>query len=148
MLAWCSSAETRISSSARRLARPPGLRDQVDGLGGAAREDDFARIARIDEALHGRARLFMGGGRLGAQGVHAAMDIGVLELVIMPQPIDHHRRLVGGGGIVGIHQRLAVHLARKNGKVEAHALDVERSGSRPVVEGGCGVHGDSSELCN
>jgi hypothetical protein len=36
--------------------RALGLRDEVDGLGGAAREDDFARRGGIHEAAHALAR--------------------------------------------------------------------------------------------
>ena len=63
------------------MAAAPAVGDQVDGLGGAAHEDDLARRARIDEAAHGLARALVGLGGPLAQGVHAAMHVGVQIVV-------------------------------------------------------------------
>ena len=65
------------------VLRAPGLRDEVDALGGAAREDDFVGAAGVDEFRGARAGGFEGGGGAVAQLVDAAMDVGVVVLVVM-----------------------------------------------------------------
>ena len=74
----------RISSPGPSARAAPGLGDQVDGLGGAAHEDDLARRARVDEAPHRLARALEGRRGLLAQRVHAAMHVGVqVRLVVL-----------------------------------------------------------------
>ena len=50
MLAWCSSQVMTISSPFADVAAAPALGDEVDPLGGAADEDDFARGRGVEEA--------------------------------------------------------------------------------------------------
>jgi hypothetical protein len=50
MLAWCSIQVMTISSPLLMLLAAPALRDQVDGLGGAADEDDLLGRGRVEEA--------------------------------------------------------------------------------------------------
>ena len=74
---------------ARAEARPAvALRDEVDGLGRAAHEDDLPRRARVDEAAHLLARALEQVGRLLAQRVHATMHVGVRRLVVMRDGVD------------------------------------------------------------
>ena len=46
MFEWCSIAEMSTSSPALQRAASEAVRDQVDALGGVAREDDLARRRR------------------------------------------------------------------------------------------------------
>ena len=52
--------------------------------------------------------VFVGVGRLLAQFVHAAMDVGVFGFVVADDAVDHGAGLLRGGGVVEIDQRLAV----------------------------------------
>ncbi len=46
MFEWCSIAVMTTSSPRLSIGAPEALRDQVDGLGGAADEDDLLALAR------------------------------------------------------------------------------------------------------
>ena len=59
-----------------------GLRDEVDAFGGAAHEDDFARVRGVQEFLRGPARRFVFFGRMLGEEMHAAMNVGVGSLVV------------------------------------------------------------------
>jgi hypothetical protein len=113
------------------------LRDQIDALGGAAREDDLARRAGIDEAAHTLARTLERGRRRLAQGMHAAVHVGVRVHLVVVHRADHLQRALRGGGAVQVHQGMPVHAGAEDGKVAPHALDVERGqgGSAGGVRG-------------
>ena len=81
-------------------------------------------LARIDEASHLDARAFVFVGGALAQRMDAAMDVGVDVRVVALQRIDHRLRLLRGGGIVEIDQRLAVHRLAQDGKILAPAGDI------------------------
>src|SRR3954454_5926688 len=83
----------------------PRLRDEIDALSRAAREDDFLFIARVDEALHGRARFFVRVGRGLAEVMHAAMNVRILLGVVADDAIDHLPRLLRRRGVVEIDER-------------------------------------------
>ena len=57
--------------------------------------------------------------------MHAAMDIGILLAVITVDGVDDRLRLLRRGAVIEIDQGPAVHLARKNGKVAAYAVDIK-----------------------
>jgi hypothetical protein len=81
MLEWCSMVgDNLVAGGDIRGAK--GLGDEVDRLGGAADEDDLAGVGGVDEAADGFARRFVGFRRADAQGVHAAVDVGVVVLVV------------------------------------------------------------------
>ncbi len=99
--------------------------DQVDGLGGAADEDDLARLFGADEPADLVAgRLVRGGGAL-AQLVDAAVDVGALLEVAPAQPVEHGERFLCGGRAVEVDQRVTVRLAGEGGEVPPHAFHVE-----------------------
>src|SRR5215472_13322087 len=112
------------------IARPNllaavGLCYQVDGLRGAAGEDDFLVVPGIQEALDGSAGLFiMLRGAFGKR-VHAAMDVGVIVAIIMFDGLDHGQRLLRGGRVIQVDQRLAVNALVKNRKVATDLLDIK-----------------------
>src|SRR5262245_30401717 len=82
------------------IGASPCLRNKVDTLGCAARENDLAPIACVDEALDFEARFFVGGGSFFAQFVNATMYIGVVVTVIIVKCVDDHQGLLAAGGIV------------------------------------------------
>ncbi len=69
------------------------------------------------------------GGAL-AEQVDAAMNVGVVGRVVVLQGVQHGARLLGGGGVVEIDERLAAHLLAQDGEVVADALHVEHRGLR------------------
>ncbi len=100
----------------------PGVGDQVDGLGGVADKDDFARAAGVDEAADLAAGVLVGLGGLFGQGVDAAVDVGVVAPVVVVHGLDDRLGFLGGGGVVQVDQGLAVDLAGQDGKVGADGL--------------------------
>ena len=113
------------------VARPelgpaPARGDQVDSLGGAADEDDFALIGRAEELAGLLARAFHRLGRLLAHEVDAAVDVGVLGLVGMADRIDDGIGLLRARPIVEIYQLVVVvHRGGEDREVGTDALDVE-----------------------
>ncbi len=93
-----------------RFLVPHDVGDEVDAFGGAAGEDDFVGAAGVDEFRGAGAGGFESGGGAIAQFVDAAMDVGVVVLVIMAQRLDHRARFLRRGGVVEINQRLAMDL--------------------------------------
>ena len=67
------------------VLRAPRLGDEIYALGGAARENDFVRASGVNELGGTRPRGLEGGGGAVAQFVNAAVDIGVVVLVIVAQ---------------------------------------------------------------
>ena len=72
----------------------PGLRDEIDGLGGAADEDDLLGLRRVDETPNRVAGLLIGVGGAGGQLVGGAVDIGVLVGVEVGDSVDDRLRLL------------------------------------------------------
>ena len=66
----------------------PGVGDQVDALGGAAREDDFLGAAGVEEFPRPLSRRLEGIRGTVAQLVDAAVDIGVVALVVTHQSVN------------------------------------------------------------
>ncbi len=108
-----------------QVLTPPRVRHQVDRLGGAADEHDVLRARRTDEVGDGVARLLVGVGGPGRQFVCGAVDVGVLVRVELHQPVDHHLRLLRGGGVVEPDQRLSVDDLFEDREVRPHRVDVE-----------------------
>ncbi len=90
-----------------QVLQAPRERDQVDRLGRVAGPDDLGALARVDEARHLRAGGLEGVGRAGRDLVHAAVDVGVVVLVVVDQALDHRARLLRAGRRVEVHQPLA-----------------------------------------
>ncbi len=103
----------------------PGLRDQVDAFGSAANEDDLARVLRVDEALHFGPAVLIALGRALAQLVYAAMDVRVVGGIQVADSVDHLQGLLRAGGVIEIHQRIAVDPLAQDGEVAPDVLDVE-----------------------
>jgi hypothetical protein len=69
--------------------------------------------------------LFVARGRLLGEGVQAAVDVGVIALVVLDERIDDGQRLLAGGGVVQVDQRFAVDGALQYGKVLPYRFDVK-----------------------
>ena len=73
----------------------------------------------------------------GGEFVGGPVDVGVLVLVEVRQPVDDGLGLVGGGGVVEPDQRPAIHPLLQDGEVPPHGLHVEgRAGA--LADGGGG----------
>ena len=114
------------------------VRDEVDGLGGAARKDDLARIPGVEKAPDLLPGALVGRRRAFAQGVHAAVDIGVVVLVVVAERVDDRARLLAGRAVVEIGEGVAIDLLVERRKVGPNCLDVERGAG--IVRPGCGAH--------
>src|SRR5690606_13931675 len=83
----------------------PGVGHQVDREGGAAGQDQVVG-PYVDEARKLRPRLLVGLGRLAAELVHGAADVGVVAAIEAVDGFYHRGRLLPGIGRIEIHQRL------------------------------------------
>ena len=57
--------------------------------------------------------------------MHAAMNIGVVRLVVARDCVDHRSRLLRCGGVVEINERLAVNFPLEDWKIGANSLYVD-----------------------
>ena len=120
------------------------LRHQVDRFGGSAQEDDFVARARVDEARQAISRALVQGRGFLAQGVHAAMNIGVVMPFVVIHCIDHALRALRRGAVVQVGQRLAMNHAAQDRKLPPSGLDIED----PVGFGQCNiVHLNFRRIC-
>src|SRR6476620_2298608 len=91
------------------------------------REDDLFKSGSIDEMADLLACLFIQIGRLIAEPMDAAMDVGVAAGVDIDQSVDHLPRPLSGGRVVEINERLAVRPnVGQDGKICTDARGVER----------------------
>ena len=98
-----------MTSPALEKFSAPRLRHEVDALGRSTGENYFVRARRAEIIGDDLPRVLVGVGRTRTQFVQAAMHIGVVVLVVMPEGIDHRTRLLRGGRVVEIDQGLAVY---------------------------------------
>ena len=70
------------------VAPAPRVGDEVDRLGRVAGEDDLVAVGRVDEPRDLDPRRLVRGGRLLADRVDAAMDVGVVLAVVVRDGID------------------------------------------------------------
>ena len=110
------------------LRAPESLRHEVDAFRRAAHEDDFARVGGVEEFLDGQPRGLILFGRVLGKKVDAAMDVGVAALVVARDRINHRARFLGRGGVVEIHERIAMNFLVKDRKIGAHTFDVKPAG--------------------
>ena len=107
------------------VLEPPGVRDEVQRLGRAAREDHLAARRRVDVRAHLLARALVAGGRALGKRVDAAVDVRVAVLVELPHRVEHLPRLLGRRRRVEIGDRLAVHELVEDGEIGAELLRIE-----------------------
>ena len=117
---------------------PVGLGDEVDGFRGAAGPDDLGRGRGVDASRDGLPRRLEGRGRRIAQGVGAAVHVGVGGSVVAAHGVQHGPGFLRGGGVVEVGDVVPAH---DQGEVRANRRDVERRGSAGVRCGGGGHAG-------
>jgi hypothetical protein len=82
---------------------PPAGGDQVDPLRRPAREQNALLVGRVDERSHLAAGLLVGVGGDLAEVVDAAVDVGVLLLVVAAHRVNDLPRLLRRGAVVEIN---------------------------------------------
>src|SRR5215204_5877503 len=107
------------------MRRAPGAGDEVDRLGGVAREDDLVVTGGADEARDIITYTLVGSGRLLGERVNATMDIGIGGLVVVNERLDHLSRLLRGGGVVEIDETAPVDASRQDGKIRTDTRDIK-----------------------
>ena len=108
------------------VVEPPGVGDQVQGLGRVADEDDLPHRRRVDERARLLARSLEGRRRALAELVDAAMDVRVRRLVEVRHRVEHLPRLLRARGRVEVGERLAVEVLLEDREVGAELGGVER----------------------
>ena len=99
----------------------PSMGHEVDGFGGAAGDDDPLGVEALLE--FGTAGLVAFGG-LPSQGVDGSVNVGVGLRIVPVHRIQNDLRLLRGGCVVEVDQRVAVDLALKNRELvsKRHAI--------------------------
>jgi hypothetical protein len=107
------------------VVEPPGVGDEVQRLGRAAREDDLARGSGVDVGSHLLPRTLEALGRPLGEHVDAAVDVGVRGLVELALRVEHLPRLLRAHGGVEVGERLAVEALLEDREVRAEPARVE-----------------------
>src|SRR5262249_4393134 len=108
---------------------------QVQSLRGIAQENDFARVGEADKSRHLLPRRFVQLGRLFGQRVNRTMHVGVGQLVVVADGLDHCARLLRRGGIVEINQTTPSAPSLEDRKVAAYQFAIECHCSFAIQEG-------------
>ena len=87
MLAWCSRCEITISSPSPRCCRPQVAATRLMASVAPRTKIDLFGVG-AQEPRHRVAGALVGVGRAGGQRVGGAVDVGVLVLVEVAQPVD------------------------------------------------------------
>ena len=103
----------------------PSVGYDVDALGRAAGENDLGGVGGVDELRDAGAGAFVGVGGAHRKRMEAAMHVAVVALVVVDERFDHRSRLLRGGAVVEVDERLAVDLLMQNREIGADFLDVE-----------------------
>ncbi len=120
----------------------PRVGDEVDRLGGVAREHDLVRVGDPDEPRRLRARLLVLGRRPLADRVDPAMDVGVVLAVVGVHRLEDDLRLLRRRRGVQVHERVPVDLLVEDRELGPQPLGVDRvGGGRPgwLAAGWAGV---------
>ena len=102
---------------------PQRIRHPVDGVGGAGGELNLLRLGP-EKVRHGGPGGLISGGALLTQGVNSPVDVAPAQLQRL-HGFRHTPGQLGGGGIVQVDQRAAVHLFRQGGKGRAQRVNVK-----------------------
>ena len=100
------------------------LRHQVDAFGGALGEDHFL-AGGVDERRQVRAGRLEAGRGVVAEIVRRPVHVAVHGAVVLTHRVDHHLRFLGGGGVIQVHQRLAVDLLVQHRELRAQGVHVQ-----------------------
>ncbi len=127
---------------------PVALRHQVDAFGAAAHQYHFAAIGSVDESLGRVSGTLVVVGRPLAQGVHAAMHVGIVPLVVVTHGIDDAAGLLTGGAVIQIDERMAIHLLMQNREILADLVHVVQVPARLAGNSRYRVHCTISRICS
>ena len=122
------------------------LGDKIDRLGGAPHENDLPVLPGVQKRLNPGPGLLEEPGRPIAEGMHAAMDVGVGRLVIPGHGLENRTRLLGRRGIVQVNQGRLVDDLIQRGEHPPDSCDVQvvpgvRPGTRaPIRRGQGNIH--------
>ena len=89
-----------------------------------------SRLSRIHKTPHRFPRRIVRLGSAHAQRVYAAMDVGVIVLIVVRNGVNHSARFLRGGCVIQINQRLAVNLLGKNREIAADFSKIEPDRAR------------------
>jgi hypothetical protein len=104
---------------ARRKALAEARRDEVDRFRRAAREDDLGKRRRVDEASDFLARALVGGRRPFTELMHAAMDVRVVQALLLRHGLVHRYRRLARRCVIEVRERLPMHELVQRGEVPA-----------------------------
>jgi len=90
--------------------------------------NDFIGAGGVDELRGANAGGFERGGGAIAQFMDAAMHVGVVAFVVVNEGFDDGTRLLAGGGVVEVNERVSVHRLAQRGKVLSNLWPVDRHG--------------------
>ena len=76
--------------------------------------------------------------------MNATMDVRIVSQVIPADRVDHRLRLVCGGGIVEVNERLAGDRLLKDREIPTNPFDVKRASACIIGFRGCGGNGGFS----
>mmetsp|Transcript_975 Transcript_975/g.2693 ORF Transcript_975/g.2693 Transcript_975/m.2693 type:complete len:422 (+) Transcript_975:27-1292(+) len=86
------------------VIQAPRVRDEVDGLRRATREDDFPPRCCVDKLCHLVPRTLVRIRGAHGEGVGAAVHVGVITLIVVAHRLDDFSRLLRRGGTVEVDQ--------------------------------------------
>ena len=96
-----------------------GIGHKIDGLGGAARKDDFLIRSGAKSKCYAMAHVLETVCRLLRNAMDAAVDVGMMAGIHLIESVEDACRGLRSGGIVQIDKRTIVDLAAEYGKLAA-----------------------------
>ncbi len=106
----------------------PRVRDEVDGLGRVADEDDLLGLPGVEEPGDLGPRRLEGTRALVGDRVHAPVHVGVRRAVQRVHRVQHLDRLLRARRAVEVHEALPVDLALEDREVGLDRRDVDAHG--------------------
>lgn len=107
-----------------QVSAAPSVCDEVDGLGGASSEDDLVGGLSVEKTGDLCARIFVSFGGSSAQFVESSVDVGVVVFVVVNDRLDDGSRLLGGGRVIQVDERVAMDFLMKDGEIGAERRKV------------------------
>ena len=118
-------ARARSTSPSRRLARAHVYATRLIASVALRVKTISSVSARVDESCDLAAAVFVRGGGLLGDRVHAAVDVGVVRAVAVVHRVEHRERLLRRRRRVEVDEALAVDLAPEDREVALDRGDVE-----------------------
>ena len=109
-----------------QILQSPSLGHQIQAFGGASGENDFfpaVGVKVFGDALTGA---LVGFGSAVAEFVDAAVDVGVVALVVGADGVDDDLRFLATGGVVEIYEGMTVNGLLEDGEIVTELGPVDR----------------------